>query len=447
MKKTIALLLLILSINFYGQYKKDIPIPTWEQAKADLKKYESKLLKQVKKYGYETLKGFEFEIKYPDRDNKGAFKVNSYSSMRCYTNSFQKLYDVWPPDWIKYPFIAKAPKNKDGVQYEFSVYVRYSRSKFEGENGCIATLFNKYSFHAINSEIYKVSGNDLSNEKMQGLLFDYIDYWKKFSYYSKESNDQYESKGITKIDSVIFEKNEAFKNSNKNLKEYFVKVYCELAEYDDFSPIKVELIEKDLIVEFEVAAGKKPELKWYKQKNERVIKELDVVDYVNANVANIVGAKKVFQKYVILSVPLASKKSIKHVSLQLEKTLRSKGIKGVKDDKELNNLFKSEEDLTELAAFYNEITNGLWTINTREVILWSDINYHKEGKFELKLNIERNLTKEQIKSIKDKVSKDSLKNAKYHMKGNSSYTIYYVIESGELKIKNIDGYNSIKIVR
>ena len=62
----------------------------------------------------------------------------------------------------------------------------------------------------------------------------------------------------------------------------------------------------------------------------------------------------------------------------------------------------------------------------------------------VKRKVERNLTKEQQKAIKGKVSKESEKAAKYHQSGNVGFKVHFGNENGELRITKVELINQVK---
>ncbi|XOV65854.1 MAG: hypothetical protein ACFHU9_09470 [Fluviicola sp.] len=429
MKLKLTLILLLMHSFISANAQQEIPPPGWTKAENDLKKYEHKFLKQIGAYGFQTLAGFTCEKRFPQRENQGAYAKYSRSSFRCYANFTSTYSDVWPADWYVYPFLAKSPENEKGESYEFIVNVRYSRSSFKGDNGCIGTLKNSYSFHAITSAVDKISGNELSNEKMRKLLFWRLDYDKKLQY----SYEEVEQEGITRIDSVIFVQDHSFTHSNKFLQEYDVTMFAEYAKYDDYLP---ELAQKRLLrfrVRFEIEPGKEPQI-YITPKGEEEQRTLSVKDYPNCQTSNAAGCENVYQNYVSVTVPVVSKKNMNNVLNGLETNL---------EDEKLVQLFQKPEDLTKLSEQHSELTKGMWTIHESETQFWVDKYSHTKGWVMVKRKVERNLTKDQQKAIKGNVSKASEKAAKYHQSGYVGFKVHFENVGGDLRISNVELINQV----
>lgn len=427
----------LLSGFVFSQNK--INTPSYEQAKKDLKKYESKILKQIKQYGYNSLDGFKIELKYPDKEGKGAFKKYSRSSLGCYKTVTQTYSDVWPADWYIYPFLLTSPKNSNGEMYEFNTNVRYSRSSF---NKCLGTLKNQYAFHAINVYLNKVSGNELSNDEMRELMFAKIDDWNKLDYYGSTGH----KKGITIIDSVNFEKDEKFTHSEKTLSEYFVTLYGELADYKDFMPQEVNKIIIKGKLRLRITPNKPTEV-WFDKKDEIIGDAVALQSYPSAQNLEQLGCSSVFQNYKLSEVPACSYKTMMNAVEKIQEKTDKSDKKTLLSDEELNTLFTKKEDLEQMVTYFDEMKNGMWDLGKTEVLDWFDLNNHSSGHITIWQKMERNLNKTQLNELKGKVSKESLKMAKTHQVGRTAVKFYFKDVNGVLKIEKVEFKNQLKVVR
>lgn len=106
---------------------------------------------------------------------------------------------------------------------------------------------------------------------------------------------------------------------------------------------------------------------------------------------------------------------------------------------------KGRQVMKKLYGYFREFKLGLWIEKNHEVFF----NNEEEGLATIKIvtTIERNLTLEQQKKIKKKVSRKSYKNAKYHQLGEKVFVFYFEVIEGVIYIVGSEVINSLKIVR
>jgi len=451
MKKIITLLTIFFAFGqiSFGQIKENITKPGWTKARADLKKYNSKLVKQVAQYGYTSTANFKIEYKYPERPDKGTIKKYSRGAYSCYANPYNKYEDIWPEDQIMYTFKVTAPKKKNGEQYTFSVYITYSRSKFTGKKGCYGTIGNSYSFYKLSSRVLGVSGNEVSREEMNNLMFEKFDEMKIGNYTSKIKNTGI--KGVVSIDSLVFV-HQPNTGSSSTKQEYRMYMYNKVYESDDYIPARFYQQKKTMRVFFDKQNGVATLIKAFFIGDIEETQEFSVKDIPNYEIIRTNKNRKAidyYQKVYEMIPPPLSKYGLMEIQSNYYPLLKFKDYDEIKDDAYLKQLFASQDDFKQFSDYFQEFKYGLWTIKEKEIKYNSYKNLsYSEAMIRIELHIDRNLTKSQRKTIKGKVSATSYKNSKYHYGGSSYITLRLKMVDGKAVIKDIDiNNNSIKAIR
>jgi hypothetical protein len=445
MKKIITLLILMIAFGqmSYGQFK-EIPYPGWAKAKSEIYKHKSFIEKEVAKYGY-TFNDLTI-VRKTGGHNKGVLKRHSVNAKNCYIDLHNKYKDVWPKDLVFYYFLLKAPENKDGITYTFNLSIAFLRSKFSGKNDCYGQLLNSFYYDNMYLGKESIEGiKAIPQEKLPIAYFEYLDN-QEYKFYDKTI-----PKMIT-IDSLKFSLKEREENGYEI---YEVIRYSKKAVYDDFMPVK--LFQHKEIFEFSFLVKDPVKMKIKAYKTGIMVDDFDTIIYkIDENTLvyekfkedNTRKAIDYFQKAFEVTPPALSKYGLNKIQNKYYPLLKNKDYKDIKDNAYLKQLFSSQEDLKLFSEYFQEFKYGLWTIEKEEIDLLSDDrNNYQESKIKIRLHVDRNLTKLQMKSIKGKVSKESYKNAKYHYGGTSYVTLKLNLKDGKPIISAIEIKSSIRARR
>lgn len=137
------------------------------------------------------------------------------------------------------------------------------------------------------------------------------------------------------------------------------------------------------------------------------------------------------------------------VIASLKKDSYNKSFNEIKKQEDYQLFFSSKKGrqvMKKLYGYFQELRMGKWTEKGQENIF---LLKEEEDKMFITIEtiVERNLTSDERKSIKGKVSKSSYKEAKYHHIGKKKCILNFDVIEDEIYIVGIEFINELKIVR